>query len=283
MKALKRRRVGAADSTKKMVRFVYPTRWSGPPMPAATVPTDPIDRLAPTRRPPGRAVMRQNWHHLLFLHWVVSPDLLRPLVLPGLDLDLFEGRAYVGLVPFTMTEVRPVWAPAVPGLSSFHETNVRTYVHHAGRDPGVWFFSLDAANRVAVALARALFHLPYYYARMRLTLESQAIAYASERLRPRTPLATCSIRCAAVGPVVPAKAGTLEHFLVERYLLYAAHRGRLYRGQVHHTPYPLQRAEVSAFDETLIVAAGIPRPDEAPIAHFAQGVCVEVFGLTQVG
>ena len=95
----------------------------------------PIDRLAPTVRPP-RAVMRQNWLQLLFLHWVVAPERLRPLVPAGLDLDLFEGRAYVGLVPFTMTGVRPVWAPAVPGLSSFHETNVRTYVHRAGRDPG---------------------------------------------------------------------------------------------------------------------------------------------------
>ena len=132
----------------------------------SSLPIDPVDRLAPAVRPPRRAVMRQNWRHLLFLHWVVSPERLRPLVPAGLDLDLFEGRAYVGLVPFTMTDVRPLWAPAVAGLSNFHETNARTYVHRAGRDPGVWFFSLDAANPVAVALARAFFHLPYHHARI---------------------------------------------------------------------------------------------------------------------
>jgi uncharacterized protein YqjF (DUF2071 family) len=228
--------------------------------------------------------MRQDWHHLLFLHWSVAPEQLRPLVPAGLDLDLFEGRAYVGLVPFTMTGVRPVGLPAVSGLSDFHETNVRTYVHRAGRDPGVWFFSLDAANRVAVALARALFHLPYYHARMRLELEpTGAISYASERLRPGATPAACAARCLPAGPPAPAAPGTLEHFLVERYYLYAAHHGRFLIGQVHHTPYPLQGAEVPALEETLVATAGIVRPEGAPLAHFARGVSVEVFPLARVG
>jgi len=226
--------------------------------------------------------MRQNWLQLLFLHWVVASERLRPLVPAGLDLDLFEGRAYVGLVPFTMTGVRPVWAPAVPGLSNFHETNVRTYVHRAGRDPGVWFFSLDAANPVAVALARAFFHLPYHHARMRLALEPEAISYASQRLQRGSRPAACAVRCTPVGSAAPARAGTLEHFLAERYLLYAAHHDRLYRGQVHHTPYPLQPAEVPALDETMLATAGIERPDEPLLAHFARGVNVEVFPLTRV-
>ena len=106
---------------------------------------DPIDRVSPTLRPRRWSVMRHRWAHLLFLHWAVPPEQLRPLLPPGLDLDTFEGRAYVGLVPFTMTGVRPVLLPPLPLLSSFHETNVRTYVHRRGRDPGVWFFSLDAA------------------------------------------------------------------------------------------------------------------------------------------
>jgi uncharacterized protein YqjF (DUF2071 family) len=224
--------------------------------------------------------MRQDWHHLLFLHWALAPEQVRRLIPAGLELDLFEGRAYVGLVPFTMTGVRPVWAPAVPGLSSFHETNVRTYVHRAGRDPGVWFFSLDAANPVAVALARTFFHLPYYHARMHLTLEPDAIAYASVRRGSAVPNVTCAIRCKPTGSAMPAQVGTLEHFLVERYLLDAAHRGRLYRGQVHHSPYPLQTAEVAALDETLLAAAGIDRPTDMPLAHFARGVRVEVFPLT---
>jgi uncharacterized protein YqjF (DUF2071 family) len=226
--------------------------------------------------------MRQDWHHLLFLHWVVAPEPLCRLIPAGLELDLFEGRAYVGLVAFTMTGVRPVWAPPVPGLSSFHETNVRTYVHHAGRDPGVWFFSLDAANPVAVALARTFFQLPYYHARMSLTVELEALAYASRRYGSSAPRATCAIRCKPTGSPAPAQAGTLEHFLAERYLLYAPHRGRLYRGQVHHAPYPLQTADVSELKETLLAAAGIERPAEAPLAHFARGVNVEVFGLSRV-
>src|SRR4051794_36864353 len=104
---------------------------------------DPIDRIAPTVRPDRRPVMRQNWHHLLFLHWALPPDQVRALVPESLDLDLYEGQAYVGLVPFTMTGVRPVWSPPIAPISNFHETNVRTYVHVEGRNPGVWFFSLD--------------------------------------------------------------------------------------------------------------------------------------------
>lgn len=226
--------------------------------------------------------MRQDWKHLLFLHWEVDPGQLRSLVPAGLELDLFEGRAYVGLVPFTMTGVRPVGLPSAPWLSSFHETNVRTYVHRAGRDPGVWFFSLDAANPLAVAIARTFFHLNYYRARMQVTRERGAITYASRRLSDGPTPATCAIRCEPAGSVASARPGTLEHFLAERYLLYAARRNRLYRGQVHHTPYPLQAARILALDETLIAAAGIDRPAAAPLAHFARGVSVEVFALTRL-
>ena len=117
---------------------------------------EPMDRIAPTQRPRDRVVMYQKWRHLMFLHWAVAPAILRPLVPTELELDLFEGRAYVGLVPFTMKGVRPAGLPAVPALSNFHETNVRTYVHFQGRDPGVWFFSLDAANLIAVAAGPAI-------------------------------------------------------------------------------------------------------------------------------
>ncbi len=116
--------------------------------------------------------MRQKSRDLLFIHWPISPESLQPLIPAPLELDLFEGKAYVGLVPFTMTGVRPVGLPAVAGLSNFHETNVRTYVRVGDRDPGVWFFNLEAANAIAVWLARHLFHLPYHYARMFLEHES---------------------------------------------------------------------------------------------------------------
>ena len=133
-----------------------------------------IDRLAPSQRPLERAVMRQKWRDLLFIHWPIDPEALRPFIPAPLELDLFEGMAYIGLVPFTMTGVRPVGLPAVAGLSSFHETNVRTYVRLPDRDPGVWFFNLEAASSIAVRLARCLFHLPYHYARMFLEQESAA-------------------------------------------------------------------------------------------------------------
>jgi uncharacterized protein YqjF (DUF2071 family) len=244
-------------------------------------PSVPIDRLSATIRPDRRAVMRQDWRELLFLHWSVPPEMLRPLVPPGLELDLFEGRAYVGLVPFTMKGVRPVGLPPFPPVSDFHETNVRTYVHVGGRDPGVWFFSLDVANPLAMLAARAWFHLPYHHARMHLVRpnNSGAISYTGRRLWPGPRPASYAIEAAPIGTPAPAAVGTLEHFLVERYLLYASRRGQLDRGQVHHTPYPIQAAEVRALDETLLAAAGIARPDDPPLAHFARGVDVEVFAL----
>jgi hypothetical protein len=249
-----------------------------------TVPPAPIDRVSPTVRPDRRVVMRQSWRELLFLHWPVPPGALRPLVPTGLELDLFEGRAYVGLVPFTMKGVRPAGLSTFPPLSDFHETNVRTYVHDGGRNPGVWFFSLDAASALAVLAARAWFHLPYHRARMRLTHPDRpgAVAYDGERLWPGPRPASYAIEAAPTGPPAPAAVGSLEHFLIERYLLYAGRAGRLYRGQVHHAPYPVQAAAAPALDETLLAAAGVARPDEPPLAHFARGVDVEVFALQRL-
>ncbi|MCW3094453.1 MAG: hypothetical protein JWL77_71 [Chthonomonadaceae bacterium] len=226
--------------------------------------------------------MYQRWSELSFLHWPFPPDAIRPFLPPGLDLDTFEDRAYVGLVPFTMTGVRPVWSPPFAPLSNFHETNVRTYVHYQGRNPGVWFFSLDAANVPAVRIARALWKLPYHFARMRLETANGEIDYTSERLWPAPVPATCSVRTRPVGSAAPALVGTLEHFLAERYILYAYKRSRLYSGQVHHTPYPLQRAELLALDESLLKAANLTRPDMAPLVHYAGGVDVRIFPLRPI-
>ena len=259
---------------------------------------DTIDRVTPTRRPLDRVAMRQSWHHLLFLHWVVPVEALRPLVPHEVEIDTFEGRAYIGLVPFTMTGVRPIWAPAFPPLSNFHEVNVRTYVHYQGADPGVWFFSLDAANSVAVRLARTIWKLPYHFARMELNhsdglvgeLRSapesvrqspspNTIDYQSERLWPPPVPAACSVRYTPAGPITPAAVGSLEHFLAERYLLYTTAGGRLFRGQVNHTPYPLQAADVHSLEESLVAAAGIAHGSERPLAHYARVVHVEIFPL----
>ncbi len=243
---------------------------------------DPIDRLAPGICPARGPVMFQNWRSLLFLHWSLPADLIRPLLPADLTLDLYEGKAYVGLVLFTMKGVRPVGLPAVPGLSNFHETNVRTYVHRNGRDPGVWFFSLDAANALAVVLARSLFCLPYHKARMTLTPspDGSEIAYRSERLWPG-PLPATSEITARLGPEIPAPSlpGTLDHFLIERYLLYTTRRGRLLSGQVHHNPYPVQTARILSLKESLVAATGLIRPETDPLVHFSSGVNVKIFGL----
>ena len=244
-----------------------------------------IDRIAPTVRPARRVVMRQSWRDLLFLHWALAPAAVRTLLPPGLELDLFDGMAYIGLVPFTMRGVRPAGFPSFPPVSNFHETNVRTYVHVGGRDPGVWFFSLDAANALAVVAARAWFHLPYHHARMGLTRPAEGnpnYVYTGTRLWPGPRPASYSIEAAPASGPARAAAGTLDHFLVERYFLYAARRGGLFRGQVHHAPYPVQAALARSVEETMLAANRIVRPGDAPLAHFSTGVDVEVFALEGV-
>lgn len=242
-----------------------------------------VDRHSPTRRPEGLPVMYQCWNKLLFLHWQVDAVALAKLLPPGLTLDTFEGTAYVGLVPFTMSGIRPRGLPAVSWLSNFHETNVRTYVLDGNADPGVWFFSLEAANPIAVGIARSWFHLPYYYSRMSVSEDAQGwLTYDCERRYSRANAAGCHVVARPTGETEPARLGTLEHFLAERYILYSLRRGRLAKGRVHHASYPLQRAEVVEVEENLLNVAKIVRPDTTPLAHYAAGVSVEVFALNDV-
>jgi uncharacterized protein len=249
---------------------------------------DPIDRITPTLEPDQPVLLHQNWHHLLFLHWDVPYAELQALVPPGLTVDTFEGKAYIGLVPFTLTGVRPVGTPALPWISSFHEINVRTYVHMNGRDPGVWFFSLDASSSIAVAAARAAYKLAYYSAAIEFAASKDAmpvIDFHSTRDDGRGPSpAHAHIRYQPVeGPASPAPPGTLEHFLVERYILYSEdEQRRLHRARVHHQPYPVQRADVLELDETLIWAAGVKRHDSVGLRHYAREVNVKVYPLETV-
>jgi uncharacterized protein YqjF (DUF2071 family) len=247
-------------------------------------PADPIDRLSPSRRPQQPVIMYQRWRTLTFVHWSLPAEPLRALLPSGLELDLYEGQAYVGLVAFTMRGVRPAGFPSVPWLSNFHETNVRTYVHFHGRDPGVVFFSLEAANPVAVVLARTFFHLRYHHAGMSLDRQGEpaGISYTSERRWPGPLPARSALRCVPKGQAAPAETGTLAHFLIERYLLYTTRGGRLCQGQVHHTPYPIQDAVIDSLDETLLAAAGLQRPNTTPLIHFSEGVDVEIFSLQRV-
>ncbi len=252
-----------------------------------------IDRISPTRRPHERAIGHQKWSNLLFVHWRVSPLVLEPLLPPQLTVDTFEGTAWVGLVPFHMSGVRPKWSPAIPGVSSFHETNVRTYVHMNGQDPGVWFFSLDASSSLAVRIARWKWQLPYFRAAMRVKRSGDVVRYESERLWPGAYGAGTSIEAkvedllGALDKDVPAGqavAGTLEHFLAERYILYALGKGNtLNRGQVHHTPYPLREARLLTFEETLLEAAQITPRSGPEHVMFSEGVDVEIFKLRPTG
>lgn len=247
-----------------------------------------IDRISPTREPDAPVVLQQEWHHLLFLHWEIPIAELQSLIPSDLTVDTFEGKAYVGLIPFTLTGVRPVLTPPLPWISSFHEVNVRTYVHHRGIDPGVWFFSLDASSPIAVAAARAAYRLRYFHAAIEMSVSKKSlpeIAFRSTREDPLGPMpANLHVRYAPRDGVVQhASPGTLEHFLLERYLLYATDDTRqLYRSRVHHEPYPAERVDVAELEETLVWAAGIRRSDAVPIAHYARGVRVKVYPIERV-
>jgi uncharacterized protein YqjF (DUF2071 family) len=227
-------------------------------------------------------LLHQNWHHLLFLHWEIPPEKLQALIPAELEIDTFDGKAYVGLVPFTITGVRATLTPPLPWISSFHEVNVRTYVHRKGSDPGVWFFSLDASSTLAVAAARAMYKLPYFDSD--IEFDTNALTFDAKRTDRRGQLpANAHIRYQPVeGPVQPAQPGTLEHFLVERYILYTESDHTLYRARVDHQPYPLQRAELLGLEETLVWAAGIKRPENVPFRHYAREVNVKVYGLEKV-
>lgn len=235
-----------------------------------------MDRLAPTRRPDRPVVGRQRWERLLFLHWPVDAEALRRVVPGSLDIDTYQGVAYVGLVPLVMRAIRPARVPEALGLN-FLETNLRTYVHIQGRDPAVYFFSLDASSRIAVEIARKQSGLPYYHARMRLVQQGAETVTALRRHGPDGPTFVARYRIGE--PLGPSRPGTLEHFLLERYLLHVERGGTLWTMQVHHQPYPAQRADVLELREGLCAAAGLPPvPGLPPLAHYAPGVDVEIFG-----
>jgi uncharacterized protein YqjF (DUF2071 family) len=223
----------------------------------------------------------QRWSDLLFVHWRLSPERIASLLPAGLELDSWDGDAWLGLVPLHMSGVRPWWFPATPGLSEFHETNLRTYVTLDGR-PGVWFFSLDAANRFAVRVARRRWHLNYFYARMALERAGERITYRSRRVAGEFPAGMEATVYLPVGePARRAAPGSLEHFLMERYVLFSrAPDGRLFSGRVSHPPYEFAPVRIERLQETLTAAAGIV-VDGAPChAVHSGGVSVAILPLT---
>ncbi|HLT36096.1 MAG TPA: DUF2071 domain-containing protein [Enhygromyxa sp.] len=222
--------------------------------------------------PPERPwVMTMSWLDLLFAHWSFEPERIAALLPAGLSLDTFDGRAWLAVVPFRMACVGPRGLNWLPGVSAFPELNVRTYVVRDGK-PGVWFFSLDAASWLAVRAARAGFFLPYFDATMRCESRDGWIDYRS--VRP-TPPGVFEGRYRPTGAVYPSTPGSLEHWLTERYCLYSADRnGRIWRGEIHHVPWPLRPAEAEIETCTVTDAWGIPLPDEAPLLHFVERIDV---------
>jgi len=240
--------------------------------------------------PAGPWVIAQSWHDLLFAHWPIPLAELRRLVPACLDLDAYDGQGWIGVVPFRMSGVRPRGLPALPWLSSFAELNVRTYVRGvAGGDevkPGVFFFSLDAANPVAVAIARAVFHLPYFRADMVCALEGEAVRYSSRRTHAGVAVGELEGRYGPTGPVYQARPGTLEHWLTERYCLYAVSpfdRGsvegphRVYRSEIHHDPWPLQPAFADLARNSVAESMGVPIAGPPSQLHFARRIDVVVW------
>ena len=221
----------------------------------------------PWPMPDSPWLMTQTWHDLLFAHWPVDASVLRPLVPAPFELDLFEGQAWVAVVPFHMSNVAPRGVPALPWISAFPELNVRTYVRMNGRG-GVYFFSLDATNPVAVGVARTLVHLPYYTATMSVEEMNGWIGYRSSRSGSAAEFAA---RYRPIGPAQPPEPGSLEHFLTERYCLFTVNgAGRPFSLDIHHPPWPLQRAEAEITMNTMADAAGIHLPGVLPLLHFSK-------------
>lgn len=223
-----------------------------------------------TPLPEGAWIMRQSWRELLFAHWPVTIESLRPLVPAVLPLDTFEGEAWVGIVPFQMRDVCPRGIPALPWLSESPELNVRTYVTVRGV-PGVYFFSLDAANPLFVTVARRFFSLPYFRARMSLTQTKDTIEYKSQRTHAGAPPAVFQARYRPVAPVTYAVPGSLPYWLTERYCLYTLdRRGQISRVDIQHGPWSLQVAELEIIDNTMARSHGILLPDIPPLLHYSQ-------------
>ena len=226
-------------------------------------------------------VLRMKWSELLFAHWPVTPSRLAPLLPKGLTLDVRDNQAWIGVVPFLMSDVAPRCCPSVPRLSRFLELNVRTYVIRDGK-PGVWFFSLDAANRIAVRAARATFNLPYMDAQMAMTKgKSNTITYSSNRTHRGEPRAEFQASYEPAGTPFRAQEGTLEHWLTARYCLYSVTRnGALLRGEIDHEPWMLAPATWTEHQNSMCDSLDVELSG-SPHLLFAQPIEVRAWMATR--
>ena len=240
-----------------------------------------IDRLSIRDRPSGQPVMHQKWGKLLFMHWRIDADLLRPLIPAGLEIDTFDGSAWIGIIPFTMWDIRafPPYVPRVPGLNAMHELNVRTYVHLNGT-PGVWFFSLDCNNDAAVLGALTFYYLPYYDAEIALVQRNSTVSYSLKRTDE--PVANFEATWNLGVPLPTSKEDSLEFFLTERYCLFSEHKGNLYQSRIHHQSWALQTATLVGHSSTMIEILNLTEPDNVPLLHYAEAIAVDIWMLGAV-
>lgn len=240
-----------------------------------------LDQRLAHRAVPGLPfVMHQSWEQLLFLHWHFDPADIQRTLPPGLYVDVFEGRAWVAIVPFFMRGIRPRYSPTMPGLSDFLEANVRTYVHDEHGRSGVWFYSLDCNQALAVWTARTFFSLPYQRARMFASRTAGGIIHYHTQRRGDLDASQFSYRLHEKTHL--AEPGSLEFFLAERYLLFAHTPRGLRIGQVNHVPYPLAEAQVDQWDSHLLTLAGLPKPNRPPDHVIGSpGVQVRVYPLVR--
>lgn len=232
--------------------------------------------------PDRRWVMGQTWQTLLFAHWRVPQGQLDPVVPPQFPLDTFDGSTWIGITPFAVTGLRLRATAPIPHVSNFPELNVRTYVTVDGK-PGIYFLSLDAARRAAVASARRIYRLPYFLADMTREVDDGRIRFSSERKALDGPPASFRATYRPTGDPSPAEPGSLAHFLTERYCLYTLdERRRIHRGEIHHPPWPLQPAEAEISRNTMAEPFGIELEGD-PLLHYSERQDVAIWRIRQAG
>ena len=243
------------------------------------------NRLAEREKPKLPTVMYQRWEELLFLHWPVEPQIVAKVLPPGLGVDTYKGKAWLGVVPFSMRGVRPRFLPAVPGLSSFPELNLRTYVVDELGRPGVWFYSLDTPKHLPNWIARTFFHLNYRFARIQVKDKGGSRSYRSELWMGTDWDVPQEYEWERIGEPFTAEAGSLDFFLAERYRLFAYNdaKAQLMTGQVHHQAYPLQQVNLKRYSKRIFTLNGLSKPDSLPVSLLASsGVNVEISPMIRV-
>jgi len=242
--------------------------------------------------PPGRWAMTQSWNDLLFAHWPLRIAEIEALLPEGLEADVFQGSAWIGVVPFWMDKIQLRGLPAIPGARQFPELNLRTYVRDTRTGtPGVYFFSLEAGNLLAVMVARGFFHLPYYWAQMSIkpvkfgTGGEREFSFFSRRLLTARPVQFAA-RYRGLGPshkLAQSRPGTIEYFLTERYCLFSRDSlGRLMRANIHHVPWPLEEAEAEITQNDLAAHIGLELPETQPLLHYSRRLAVYVWAAELV-